>query len=151
MAQTARNDQAEKATDNVAEIGRRTADKAVDATREAIGEAEDTARRGFETARRTFGATAELERAVARRSAEGASELGQAFAGLVREQARHNVEAFQALGRAVDWDRVVRVQGELLRASFERAAAFNRRYFEVVQAVMTSVASTTKEQAREAA
>ena len=151
MAQTARNDQAEKATDNVAEIGRRTADKAVDATREATDRAQDAARRGFETARRTFGATAELERAVARRSAEGASELGQAFAELVREQARSNVEAFQALGRAVDWDRVVRVQGELLRASLERAAAFNRRYLEVVQAVMASVASTTREQARKAA
>ena len=151
MAQTARNDRAEKATDNVAELGRRAADKAVGATREAIGEAEDTARRGFEHARRTFGATAELERAVARRSAEGASEVGQAFAELVREQARSNVEAFEALGRAVDWDRVVRVQGELLRASFERAAAFNRRYLEAVQAVMTSVASTTRERARKAA
>jgi len=151
MAQTARNDQAEKAADNVAELGRRTADKAVDATREAIGEAEDTARRGFEHARRTFGATAEIERAMARRSAEGAGELGQALAELVKEQARSNVEAFQALGRAVDWDQVVRVQGELLRASFERAAAFNRRYLEVVQAMMTSVVSVTKEQARKAA
>ena len=151
MAQTARNDQAEKATDNVAEIGRRTADKAVDATREAIGKAEDTARRGFETMQKSAGVALEVERAVARRSAEGASELGQAFAELVKEQARSNVEAFQALGRAVDWDQVVRVQGELLRASFERAAAFNRRYLEVVQAMMTSIASTTREQARKAA
>ncbi len=151
MAQTARNDQAEKATDNVAEIGRRTAGKAVDATREAIGKAEDTARRGFEQVQRTFGAAAELERVLARRSAEGASEVGQAFAELVKDQARSNVEAFQALSRAVDWDRVVRVQGELLRASFERGAAFNRRYFEVVQAVTASVASTTREQARKAA
>ena len=151
MAQTARNDQAEKATDNVAELGRRTADKAADATREAIGKTEDTARRGFEQVQRTFGATAELERALARRSAEGATEVGQAFAELVKEQARSNVEAFQALTRAVDWDQVVRVQGELLLASFERAAAFNRRYFEVVQAVTASVVSAAKEQAREAA
>ena len=151
MAQTARNDQAEKAADDVAELGRRVADKAVDATREAIAKTEDTARRGFEQVQRTFGATAELERAVARRSAEGADELGQAFAELVREQARSNVEAFQALGRAVDWDRVVRVQGELLRASLERTAAFTGRYFEVVQAVMASVVSATKEQARKAA
>ena len=151
MAQTARNDQAEKATDNVAEIGRRTADKAVDATREAIGKTEDTACRGFERVQRTFGATAELERAVACRSAEGASELGQAFAELVKEQARSNVEAFQALGRAVDWDQVSRVQGELLRASVERAAEFTRRYLEVVQAVTTSAVSATREQAREAA
>jgi hypothetical protein len=33
----------------------------------------------------------------------------------------------------------------------ERAAAFTRRYFEVVQAVTASVVSTTKEQARKAA
>jgi hypothetical protein len=151
MAQTARNDQAEKATDDVAELGRRVADKAADATREAIGKTEDTARRGFEQVQRTFGATAELERALARRSAEGATEVGQAFAELVKEQARSNVEAFQALTRAVDWDQVVRVQGELLRASFERAAAFNRRYFEVVQAVTASVVSAAKEQARKAA
>ena len=151
MAQTARNDQAERAADNVAEIGRRAADKAVDATREAIGKTEDAARRGFETMQKSAGVALEVERAVARRSAEGASEIGQAFAELVREQARSNVEAFQALTRAVDWDQVSRIQGELLRASFERAAAFNRRYLEAVQAMMTSVASTTKEQAREAA
>jgi hypothetical protein len=108
------------------------------------------ARRGFETMQKSAGAALEVERAVARRSAEGASELGQAFAELVREQARSNVEAFQALGRAVDWDQVVRVQGELLRASFERTAAFTRRYFEVVQAATASVVSATKEQARKA-
>ena len=88
----------------------------------------------------TAGAALEVERAVARRSAEGATEVGQAFAELVKEQAQSNVEAFQALTRAVDWDQVVRIQGELLRASFERAAAFTRRYFEVVQAVTASAA-----------
>ena len=150
MAQTARNNEAEKAADNVAEIGRRTADKAVDATREAIGKTEDAARRGFETMQKSAGAALEVERAVARRSSEGANELGQAFAELVKEQARSNVEAFQALGRAVDWDQVVRVQGELLRASLERAAAFNRRYLEVVQAVTASAVSATREQARKA-
>ena len=139
MAQTASNDEAEKA-----------ADKGAEAAREATDRARDAARRGFETAQRTFGATAELERAVARRSAEGASELGRAFAELVKEQARSNVEAFQALGRAVDWDRVVRVQGELLRASLERTAAFTRRYLEVVQAATASVVSATREQARKA-
>jgi len=65
---------------------------------------------------------------VARRSVEGATELGQAFAELVKEQARSNAEAFEALPRAVDWDRVSRIQGELLRASVERAVQFTRRY-----------------------
>ncbi len=151
MAQTARTDEADRATDNVAEIGRRVADKAADATREAIGKTEDAARRGFETMQKSAGAALEVERAVARRSAEGATEIGQAFAELVKEQARSNVEAFQALTRTVDWDQVSRVQGELLRASVERAAEFTRRYFEVVQAVTASVVSTTKEQARKAA
>ena len=69
----------------------------------------------------------------------------------MKEQARSNAEAFEALTRAVDWDRVSRIQGELLRASVERAVQFTRRYFEVVQAVAASVASATKEQARKAA
>lgn len=162
MAQTARSNEAEKATDNLAAIANRTgdnvtaisdraADRAADATREATERTQDAARRGFEQVQRTFGATAEFERAVARRSAEGATEVGQAFAELVREQARDNVEAFRALTGAFDWDRVVRVQGDLLRASLERAAAFNRRYLEVVQAVTASAFAATREQAREAA
>jgi hypothetical protein len=151
MAQIARNNEAEKATDNVAELGKRTAAKGTDVAREAIDRTEGVARRGFEVAQRTAGAALEVERAVARRSAEGVTEVGQAFAELVKEQARANVEAFQALTRAVDWDQVSRVQGELLRASVERAAEFTRRYFEVVQAVTASVVSATKEQARKTA
>jgi Phasin protein len=150
MAQTARNE-AEKATDNAAELGTHTADTGADVARETIDKTEDTARRGFETVQRTAGAALEVERAVARRSAEAASEVGQAFAELVKEQARSNVEAFQALSRAVDWEQVSRVPGELLRSSVERAAAFTRRYFEVVQAVTALVVSTTKEQAKKAA
>lgn len=151
MAQTARNNEAEKATDNVAELGKRAADKGTDVAQEAIDRTEGAARRGFEYAQRTAGAALEVERVVARRSAEGANEVGQAFAELVKEQARSNVEAFQALTRAVDWDQVSRIQGELLRTSFERAAAFTQRYFEVVQAVTASVVSTTQEQVRKAA
>jgi hypothetical protein len=151
MAQIARNNEAEKATDNVAELGKRTAAKGTDVAREAIDRTEGVARRGFEVAQRTAGAALELERAVARRSAEGATEVGQAFAELVKEQARANVEAFQALTRVVDWEQVSRVQGELLRASVKRAAEFTRRYFEVVQAVTASAVSATQEQARKAA
>ena len=151
MAQIARNNETEKATDNVTELGKRAAAKGSDVAHEAIDRTEGTARRGFEYAQRTAGAALEVERTVARRSAEGATEIGQAFAELVKEQARSNVEAFQALTRAVDWDQVSRIQGELLRASFERATAFTRRYFEVVQAVTASAVSTTKEQAKKAA
>ena len=151
MAQTAKNNEAEKATDNVAELGRRAADKGADAAREAIDRTEGAARRGLEYAQRTVGAALEVERAVARRSAEGVSELGRAFAELVQEQARHNVAVLQALSRTVDWDGVAQVQGDFVRTSAARAAEFTRRYLEVVQAVAASVASATREQARKAA
>jgi hypothetical protein len=155
MAQIARNNEAEKAVSetagNVAELGKRTADKAVGATREAAEKTQDAARRGFEYAQRTVGATAELERAVARRSAEGAAEVGQAFVRLVEEQGRHNVEAFKALTGAADWAGVARIQAEFVRVSLERGAEFARRYVEVAQAVFASAASATKEQARKAA
>jgi hypothetical protein len=150
MAQTARNE-AERATDNVAELGKRSTDKGTDVAREAIGRTEGTAHRALETVQQVAGAAFEVERAVARRSAEGATEISQVFAELVKEQARSNVEAFQALTRAVDWDRVSHIQSELLRESVERATEFTRRYFEVVQAVIASAASVTKEQARKAA
>jgi len=86
-----------------------------------------------------------VERTATRRSAEGTTEVGQAFAELVKEQTRSNVEAFQALTRAVGWDQVARIQSELLRASFEHAAMFIRRYLEVGQAVTTSAVSTQKQ------
>ena len=38
-----------------------------------------------------------------------------------------------------------------MRISLERAAEFTRRYFEVVQAVASSAASATKEQAKKVA
>jgi hypothetical protein len=88
---------------------------------------------------------------VARRSAEGATEISQVFAELVKEQAQSNIDAFRALTRTVDWDQISRIQSELLRESVARATEFNRRYFEVVQAVIASAASVTKEQARKAA
>ena len=92
-----------KATDNVAELGKRTVDKAADVTNEIASKAEDTARRGFQAAQNTAGAALEVERAVARRSDEGATEVGQVFAELAKEQVRNNVETFQALTRTLDW------------------------------------------------
>src|SRR5688500_36051 len=69
MAQIARNNEAERATDNVAELGKRTTDKGTDVAREVIERTEGTARRGFETVQQAAGAALEVERAVARRSA----------------------------------------------------------------------------------
>ena len=150
MAQTARIE-AEKATNNIAELGKRTTDKALDVAHEVANKAEDTARRGFQVAQTTVGATLEIQRAVARRSAEGATEVGQVFAKLAKEQAQNNVETFQALTRTVDWSQVAQIHGDFLRASVARAAEFTKRYFEVVQAVVFSTASTAKEQARKTA
>ena len=155
MAHIARSNEAEKATNetakNVAELGKGTADQAVHAAREATDRAQDTARRGVQYAQQAFGATVEVERALARRSAVATAELGRAFAELLEQQARQNVEAVRALNRAVDWDGVARVQAELVRTSLERGAEFVRRYFEVVQAVVSSAASATREQAKKAA
>jgi len=113
MAQIARND-AEKATDDVAELGK-------------------------QIAHNVAGPTGDM------------TEVGQALVEFVKRQARDNVETFQALTRTTDWNEAARIQGEFLRASLERAGQFTRRYVEVVQAVMTSAASTTREQARKAA
>ena len=150
MAQIAKTE-AEKVTNNVAELGKRTANGAADATQEVANRAEDTARRGFQTAQKTAGAVLEVERAVARRSAEGATEVGQVFTKLAKEQAQNNIETFQALARTLDWGQVAQIHGDFLRASMERAAEFTKRYFEVVQTVVASTTSTAKEQARKTA
>ena len=88
---------------------------------------------------------------MVRRSAEGATEVGEVFAKLAKEQARNNVETFQALTRTATGNRSAQIHGDFLRASVERAAEFTKRYFEVVQAVVASTASTAKEQARKTA
>lgn len=154
MAQTARTEAekaAQDAADNVAELGKRTGDKAAGTAREALGTAEDAARSGLQAARRAASAGLEVERAVALRSAEGMTELGQTLAELVKAQTRHNVEVFQALTRTVDWSEAAQIQAEFLRVSFERAAQIAQRYFEVAQAVVASAASAAKDQARKAA
>ena len=146
MAQTARTetdkfvDTAKDATGNGAELDKRTTDKI-----------EGAARSGFRIMERTPGAALEIEHVVARRSAEGATELSQAFSELLNEQARHNIEVFKALKGTVDWDAVVRIQGDFVRSSMEQAALFSRRYFEVAQAVMLSAATATKDEAKKAA
>jgi hypothetical protein len=150
MALTAKT-QAEKTTDTVAELGKPTTAKAVDVTREATDKAEDTARRGFQAVQKTADAALEVERAVARQSAEGTARIGRVFADTLKEQGEYNVEVFKALTRTVDWNGVAQIQSAFLRASMDRAARLAGRYFEVVQAVMASAASATKEQARKAA
>jgi hypothetical protein len=106
---------------------------------------------GLEAAWRAIGAVGEVQREAARRSAEGAAEVGRALMDVVQEQVRHNLEALtaptgavdrdRAAGTVVDWDRVLRIQGEFLRASAQRSARLAERYLEVTQAVMTTTAA----------
>jgi hypothetical protein len=153
MAQTAKTgadtaaDNARNATENVAELGKR----ATGVAQETAERAEDAVRSGAQLVRRTADAAGEMQRQVAHRSAEGTAELGQVFADLLNEQTRHNVETFKALTGAVDWDRVVKVQGEFLRVTLERMVQLNQRYLNVVQSVANAAASTAKDQARKAA
>jgi hypothetical protein len=155
-------DTAKNTTDNLARVGKRTAEQTVEVTRQAAERAESVARRGVQVVRRTVEAAAEVESAVAvaHRSAEGATELGRALVELVNAQTRHNLETLTALthavdwdqvARAVDWDRVFQIQSAYLRVSLDRAAELTRRYFEVVPAVTVSVADTAQRQAKKAA
>ena len=177
MAQTAKSNEAEKATDNLAAISSRTTEKAADnlaaiSSRTGNGAAaiadrtggdvaafgRRAADKGADAAREAIERTGDAARRgfqAAQRTTAGATEVGQAFAELVKDQARDNVEAFRALAGAFDWNRAARIQADLLRASLERSTEFTRRYLEVVQAVTTSAASATssatREHAREAA
>ena len=172
MAQTAKTE-ADKATDNAAELGKQATDnaaelskqatddaaklgkqapyKAAEVTREAAGQAENVARSGLQVVRRTVEAVAEVEQQTARRAAEGTAEISQVLIDLINEQTRHNVAAFQALTQAVDWRQVAELQSKFLRESLERTAQFTQRYFEVSQTMLTSVLSTAREQVRKAA
>ena len=156
MAQTARTE-ADKATivakpitDN-GELSNQAMDKAAEATREAVGQAENVARSGLQVVQRTVDAAVEVEHQTARRAAESTAEISQVLVDLINAQTRQNIQAFSALNEAVDWQRIFQVQSELLQANLERTAEFSRRYVEVVQAVLTATLSTAQDQARKAA
>ena len=53
--------------------------------------------------------------------------------------------------KAVDWERVVQLQGELLRGNLDRSAQLTQRYLEVTQAVMTVTPFATRQQTKKAA
>jgi Phasin protein len=132
------------------ELSKQAFDKAADATREAVGQAEDVARGGLQFVQRTVDAAVEVERQTARRAAEGTAEISQMLVDLINEQTRQNIQALTALGDAVDWQRIFQVQRELMQANLERTAEFTRRYVEVSQAVLTSMLSATQDQTRKA-
>jgi hypothetical protein len=58
----------------------------------------------------------------------------------VHEQNRHNLATLTALGEAVDWERLFRIQSEFMRTSLERMAGLTRRYLKASQAMLTAAA-----------
>jgi hypothetical protein len=111
-----------------------------------IRTAQDASHRGLELAQRTAAAAGEVQRETARQVTEGTAELGRFYAELLDEQFRHNQRTLATLGRAVsvDWDEVVRTQGEFVRTSLERLARLNDRHLEIVRAVMAAAAAGTR-------
>jgi hypothetical protein len=157
MAQIARTETnkatnpVKNATDNVAELGKRTTDKAAaEVTRELTGQVENVARSGFQSVRQAADAAAEVERKTARRAGDGVAEINQSLVDLLTEQTKHNVQLFQALAQPANWGKGPQLQSEFLRTTFQRAAQFTRRYVEVGQAVMTSALPTARGQAKKA-
>src|SRR3954451_9016103 len=154
MAQIARTETnkatkpVKNATDNVAELGKRTTDKAAEVTREVTSQAENVARSGFQSVRQAVDAAAEVEQKTARRAGEGMTKLNQSLVDLLTEQAKHNVQVFQALAQPANWSKAAQLQSELLRTSLQRAGQFAQRYVEVAQAVMPSALQTARGQAK---
>jgi hypothetical protein len=156
MAQIARTETdkatnpAKNASDNVAELVKRATDKAAEVTRELTGQVENVARSGFQSVRQAVDAAAEAEQKTARHAVTGAAEINQSLVELLTEQTKHNVQLFQALAQPTNWGKGPQLQSEFLRASFQRAAQFTRRYVEVSQAVLTSALPTARGQAKKA-
>ena len=121
------------------------APRTAEATRAGAEAAASVTLGGLEVARRAIGVVGEAQREVARRSTEDAAELGRALVDLAHAQTRHNLETLTALTGSVDWEQVVQLQGEFLRASVERSARLARRYLEVTQAVIAAAAAPARE------
>ena len=146
--------------DQVVEAGKRAADQATEVTRELAERAANVAQQGLQVVLATTGTVRELPREVARRSTEGTAEIGRTLLSLAQEQTRQSLDIFWALtktvdwskgAKGVDWERVLQLQGELLRGSLDRSAQLTQRYLEVTQAVVAATASAARQQARKAA
>ncbi len=88
---------------------------------------------------------------IAKAGAGKASDNVNEAAGNVAELAERTAGQANEVARAVDWDRVFRIQAEYLRASLERTAQLTRRYLEVSQAMTNSAVSAAQRQAKKAA
>ena len=84
------------------------------------------------------------------RAEVGMTEINHSLVELLNQQARDNVQLFQTLAQPTNWGNATHLQNKFLRASWQRAAQFARRYVEVSQAAMISALSTAPGQARKA-
>jgi hypothetical protein len=145
MAQIARPeaakaaDAARNARNEVAELGKQITDQAA-----------SVARGGFQSARQAVDAGAEVGQKLADRAEVGMTESSHSLVELLKQQARDNVRLFQTLALPTNWVKATHLHNEFLRASWQRAAQFARRYVEVSQAAMISALSTAPGQARKA-
>ena len=144
-------DVAKDATDDVAELGGRTADATAELTRETAGRSGNIARSGLQSMREAVAAAAEVERQTAPRAGQGVAEITGSLVDFITQQTRHNVEHFQALSQPTNWSHAARLQSQFLQTSWMRTARFTRRYCEVSQAAMTSALSTARGQAKKSA
>lgn len=130
--------------DAPAELGRRAADSVSDVARETTGRAQDATRRGLDVVQRTAEAVGEVRNATVRRSMAAGNDLGSAFIHLMQEQVRHNLQTLTALGRAVDWQQIARIQTRFVRESLVRGTELTQRYGGIMRAVANSAGSAAK-------
>ena len=142
---------AERTAEAAASALRSTVETGRGATKAGAEAASSAAQGGLQLVQRTAGAMTKVQRETARQSAEGTAELGKLWLELLGEQTRHNLAVATALSKAVDWEEMVRVQSEYLRASIERMNQLNSRYLEIVRTVMAVSVPATQEQDRRAA
>ena len=140
-----------RTTDVAVSILRSTVETGREAAKAGTEATASTAQGGLQVVQRTAGVMREVQRETARQSTEGTAEFSKLWMDLLGEQTRANLEFATRFGRTVDWQEVVRIQNEFVRASFGRANELNRRYLEIARSLMTAAASSAKDEARKAA
>jgi competence protein ComEA len=150
-AERSARETAERTTEAAASALRSAVETGRGATKAGAEAASSAAQGGLHLVQRTAGAVSKVQRETTRQSAEGTAELGKLWLEMLGEQTRHNLTVAAALGKAVDWEEVVRVQGEYMRSSMERMNQLNSRYLEIVRTVMAVSVPATQDQDKRAA
>lgn len=150
MAQSAKAETeaaVEKAAATVSEIGKRTADKATEVSRQAAGKVEEMVATTTKTAKQAGRDSLEAGETIKQRSVEGFAEISQLFAELAAEQSRHGLATFRALATTYDWNEAAQIQAEFVRSSVERFTTFSRTYLETLQSIGSTALSVAKDSA----